>query len=118
MELEQGLESDSQRNMSAEESELLSPKNIPKKYLQQQQYLSNGFHVFVTTGRFTEDTGSLLSPFWPNNYFNSESCFYDVMSGPCQNILLSRYQLTCYAVNQIMSVLQGPRRQKGFFDLS
>ena len=66
-----------------------------------------------TNGRFTEETGSLLSPFWPNNYFNSESCFYDVMSG-----ILCFFNINVMLLIKLCLPLQGPRRQKGFFNLS
>jgi len=49
---------------------------------------------YVCGGKFTEDTGSLLSPFWPKNYFNSESCFYDIMAPDDK-----RVSLTCHDFN-------------------
>ena len=63
----------------------LRRKVSPKKPIFQRTAKTISFKWFssiCTTGRFTEPTGSLISPFWPNNYFNSETCFYDVMSGP------------------------------------
>jgi len=46
---------------------------------------------YVCGGKFTEPTGSIVSPFWPNNYFNSEACFYDVMAPEDK-----RVSLTCH----------------------
>ena len=63
MGLEQRSEFDSQQNMSAEESE-----DKTYKWIKRQSY------------RFTDASGSILSPLWPNNYLNSEACFYDIMS--------------------------------------
>ena len=64
MGLEQRSEFDSQQNMSAEESEDKTYKWIKRS----KSY------------RFTDASGSILSPLWPNNYLNSEACFYDIMS--------------------------------------
>jgi len=49
---------------------------------------------YVCGGKFTDTRGFLLSPFWPNNYLNSESCFYDIMAPEDQ-----RVTLTCHDFN-------------------
>jgi len=35
---------------------------------------------YVCGGRYTKDNGVITSPFYPANYINSETCFYDIVA--------------------------------------
>ena len=77
-----GLGSDLQRNMCVVESEdKISDSKI--KICMEARIEADRSHAVIFLDeifrRFTEERGFLLSPFWPNNYLNSESCFYDIM---------------------------------------
>ncbi|XP_067326675.1 cubilin [Anolis sagrei] len=56
-----------------------------------------GFHITYTTspmdpncgGNYTDSTGVIMSPYWPNSYLNNRQCIYIIQQPPAEKIYLN-----------------------------